>query len=171
MGRRRVGFESPALYVAWIAFLFALPAARGQVLQISPQTAAPGEWVVLEIRFQSPADAPVVALQWELEIPSTALDAQNELLARTLLAVKEAGKSTTCAPAKKTGEGLVVRCLLVGGQKPVPSGAIVLLSLKLSERGGPGTLRVRIQHGLAVDHDLKQRPIEPAEALVTIRAR
>ena len=171
MKRRRVGFQPPPIYVAWIAFLLALPAARGQVFQISPQTAAPGDWVTLEIRFQPVADRPSVALQWELEIPSASLDPQNEPVARAPLAVKDAGKSAACATSKKTAEALLVRCLLAGEQKPIPGGVIVLFSLKLSERAGPGMLRVRIQHGLAVDPNLKQTPIEPAEALVTIRVR
>ena len=87
------------------------------------------------------------------------------------LAVKDAGKTATCVTSKKSAEALLVRCLVAGEQKPVPSGVVFLFSLKLSERAGPGMLRVRMQNGLAIDPNLKQTPIEPAEALVTIRAR
>lgn len=171
MERGRAGLELSAFCVAWIAFLLALPSARGQVLQISPQTAKPGEWVTLEIRLQSPADRPVVALQWDLEIPSASLDPENRPVAVAPLAVKDAGKTATCVTSKKSAEALLVRCLVAGEQKPVPSGVVFLFSLKLSERAGPGMLRVRMQNGLAIDPNLKQTPIEPAEALVTIRAR
>jgi len=167
----RIDVPIQPLCAAGFAFLLGLPGAWGQTLQMQPQTVAPGEWVTLDIRYQSPAGREFVALQWDVEIPSAPLDPQNRPVTRAPLAIKDAGKSSACGLTKKTTDNSLVPCLLAGSSKPIPTGTVLLFSLKISDQAQPGTLHVRILNGIAVDPDLKQTPIEPVDAVVTIRPR
>ncbi len=139
-----------------------------QSLQLSAPTAAPGEWVAIEIALKSPPGKDILALQWEVEIPARQLDLENERAMRAVIAVQDAGKSLTCAVPKETADARTLRCILAGGQKPIPDGKVTLLSLKIRENAQPGPIRVRLQNAVAVSRDLERVPFEPAETTVAV---
>ena len=127
--------------------------------------------MTVEIALQQGSQRELAALQWETEIPFKPFDLQKGFVTRVLLAAKDAGKSLTCAPSRKPADDSLLRCMLAGGQKPIPSGAIAVLSLKIPEGAPPATLRLRFLHIAGVTRDLKQANLGPAEAAVTIRGR
>ena len=159
------------MWAGWITPLCLLPGVWGQTIEVRANPGTPGKWVVLEIHYQAPPGRELVALQWEMAIPTPALDPADLPVARAPLAMADAGKTAVCGTAKKTAETLVLPCLVAGSQKAIPSGTIILLSLKLSEHSQPGAVRIRTQNGFALDRDLKRVPVEPAEAVVTIRSQ
>lgn len=153
-----------------MATLSLVMGAAGQMLQLVPVTGSAGEWVTVPIALhRSPGREPT-ALQWEIEIANQ-LEPEGQRIARAPRAVIEAGKSLTCVVAGKSAEGRLLRCLLAGGQKRIPTGTIVLLPLRITERAQTGTARIRLDHVVAVSKDLKQLPINPVETVVTIRVR
>lgn len=159
-----------------IAFLLSLlgtlslvVGAVGQSLQLVPVTGSAGESVTVPIALEHSPGREPTALQWEIEIANQ-LQPESQRIARATLAVIEAGKSLTCIVAGKSTEGRLVRCVLAGGQKPIPTGTIVLLPLRITDRAQAGTARILLDHALAVSEDLKQLPINPVETVVTIRA-
>jgi hypothetical protein len=155
------GFAGP-----WLA-----AGASAQTLQVLPQNAIAGEWVVLEIAFQPAAGPALTAVQWELEIPVSALDLDGAPLTRAPLAVKDAGKSVNCAVSERSAERLLLPCILAGGQKTIPAGTMVLLSVKIGPGARPGAARIRLRKAIGVTSDLKQVSIEAAEGELIIRAR
>jgi hypothetical protein len=145
--------------------------APAQTLRVSPQTARAGEWLMVEIAFQPVTNPPLTALQWEMDIPVRALNLDGAPLARAPLVVTDAGKSVNCAVSQRSAERLLLPCILAGGQKPVPAGMIVLLSVKIGPSARAGTSRIRLQNAVGVTADLKQVPIEAAEGELTVRPR
>lgn len=158
------------LLSCWLAAACLVTGAPAQTLRILPQTTFAGEWVALEIAFQ-PAAGVLTALQWEVEIPAGALDLDGGPLARVPLVVKDAGKSVNCAVSKKSAERLLMPCILAGGQRPIPAGTIVVLSVKIGPKARAGAVSIRLQNALGVTGDLKQVPVAAAEGELTIRAR
>ena len=152
------------------AVLWFTACAAGQTLQLGPVTGSAGDWVTVPISFQRSPEREPTALQWEIQIASQ-LEPETRRIARAVLAVTEAGKSLTCAFVGKSAEGWSVRCVLAGGQKPIPPGTIALLAVRIADRAQAGTAPIRLDHVLAVTQDLKQLPIDSAATLITIRAR
>jgi hypothetical protein len=151
--------------VAWFdACVFA------QNLQLSAPSAAPGEWVAIEIVMRPLPGKDILALQWEMTIPVKQLDLETERAMRAVIVVQDVGKSVTCAIRKESAEGRILRCILAGGQRPIPDGKITALSLKILENLQPGPIRVRLQNAVVVSRDL-ELPLEPAETTVTVQGR
>jgi hypothetical protein len=170
-GKRRTGPWLPVvLGVMWLA---ACSDARAfaQSLQLSAPSAATGEWVAIEIVMRPPPGKDILALQWEMEIPAKQLDLETERAVRAVIAVQDAGKSVTCAIPKESAQARILRCILAGGQKPIPDGKVSVISLKILENPQPGPIRVRLQNALAVSRDLERVPLEPAETTVTAQRR
>ena len=140
-------------------------------LQLSAPTAAPGEWVAIEVALKSAPGQDILALQWEVEIPARQLDLENERAMRAVIAVQDAGKSLTCAVPKETPDARTLRCILAGGQKPIPDGKVTLLSLKILENAQPGPIRVRLQNAVAVSRDMDRVTLAPVETTVTVQRR
>src|SRR5579864_7328847 len=163
----------------WLPFVLGvmwLPACSGarayaQSLQLSAPSAAPGEWVAIEIVIKPPLGKDILALQWEMEIPANQLDLETERAMRAVIAVQDAGKSVTCAMPRESPEAHILRCILAGGQKPIPDGKITTLSLKILENPESGPTRVRLQNAVAVGRDQERVPFGPAETTVTVQAR
>src|ERR1700686_1888795 len=78
VGKPRMG--RPLLFVTGVMWLAACSDTRlfAQSLQLSAPSAAPGEWVAIEIALKSPSGKDILALQWELEIPARQLNLANE---------------------------------------------------------------------------------------------
>jgi hypothetical protein len=158
----------------WLLWLFAvclIPNANGQTLRVSPVTDGAGGWVTIQITLQDAPDREPAALEFDVNIPSSQLELESEHMARAPLPVNDAGKVLACAVARRRADIQVLHCVLAGGQKSIPSGAIVLLTLKIPERVQASTARIRVEHALGVTRDLKELPINPAEGVVNIHAR
>ena len=172
-GVGKPGMVRSLLFVSVVIWLAVCSDARlfAQSLQLSAPTAAPGEWVAIEIALKSPSGKEVLALQWEVEIPARQLDLGTERAMRAVIAVQDAGKSITCAVPKEAPDTHTLRCILAGGQKPIPDGKVILLSLKILENARTGPIPVRLQNAVAVSSGLERVPFEPAETTVTVRQR
>lgn len=109
------------------------------------------------------------ALQWEAEIPAAQLDLRTSPIARILLNAKDAGKSFDCAVIQKARETQVMRCILAGGGKPIPSATVAVLSFQIGDRSVPGTAHIRFEKVVGVGRDLKLTELPAAETVVTIR--
>jgi hypothetical protein len=170
---RKLGMRPSLLFVSGVLWLAACSEARllAQSLQLSAATAAPGEWVAIEIALKSTPGKDILALQWEVEIPARQLDLANERAMRAVIAVQDAGKSLACAVPKETPAARTLRCILAGGQKPIPDGKVALLSLKILENAQPGPIRIRLQNAVAVSRDLEHVRFEPVETTVTVQQR
>lgn len=142
----------------------------GQALLLAPTAGEPGDYVTIEIAWKTPPESSAVALQWELAIPSRNLELLKDHLARELLTVQQAGKSLACSVLGSPAEDQIVRCILSGGPKAIPTGTIVLVPLRISSAAQPGSLRIGLDHGLAVLSDLKQSTIAPTETTITVKA-
>jgi len=152
-----------------VAGLILVPAAAGQALLLSPASGVPGDYVTLEIAWKPAPETALVALQWELAIPSGSLELLKDHLARELLTVKDAGKSLACSLVGGQTEDQIVRCILSGGPNAIPAGTIVLVPLRISPSAQPGSLRIRLDHGLGVLPTLKQTAIQAAETIITVK--
>jgi len=161
------------LFVSGVMWLAACSDVRlfAQSLQLSAPTAARGEWVAIEIALKSPPGKDILALQWEVEIPARQLDLENERAMRAVIAVQDAGKSVTCAVPNETPDSRTLRCILAGGQRPIPDGRVTSLSLKILENAQPGPIRVRLQNAVAVSRDMERVTFAPVETTVTVQQR
>jgi hypothetical protein len=106
--------------------------------------------------LKSPPGKEIRALQWEAEIPARQLDLEPERMMRAVLAVRDAGKSVTCAVIEKGPDARILRCILAGGQRPIRDGTITLFPLKILENTQLEPVRVRLQNAVAVSSDLER---------------
>jgi hypothetical protein len=155
----------------FVGLMIAVPNAAlyAQSLHLRPTSAAPGEWAVIEITWQSSALQQLVALQWDARFPAAQL--QGDPMMRLTLDARSAGKSLNCRAGIETRETETVRCILSGGLQPIPGGVLAVLSLKLRENAQPGTVRIRIEHMIGVKRDLGTVTLDPAEALLTVHPK
>ena len=140
----------------------------GQSLGLSSASASRGQQVMIELALESPAGKEPLALQWDLRIPLAPVALIDDRLL-VGFAAQEAGKSLYCAAKEDLVETHTVRCILVGGRKPIPNGTIALLRLKIATNAPIGSTLVRVERGLAVSKDLEQVPLRLVETTVAIR--
>ena len=154
-----------------VGLLIAAPNAAlyAQSLHLRPTSAAPGEWAAMEITWQSSAQQPLVALEWEARFPAAQLE--GDPMMRLTLDARSKGKSLNCRARIETRETETVRCILSGGLQPIPDGVLAVLSLKIREKAQPGTVRIRIEHMIGVKRDLGSVTLDPAEALVKVNPK
>jgi hypothetical protein len=144
------------------------PALFGQSLHLSSASAERGDLVAIELSLESPAGKEPLALQWEIGIPVARMSLlDGKLLLRPT--AEEAGKSLNCAVKEKTAETQTLKCILAGGQKPIPNGTIAMLKLRIAKNAPTGSARIRVQQGIAVSKDLKPVSLDAVETVVTIR--
>jgi len=159
---------SGLIWLACPATVFPQPTLFAQSLRLSSASASRGNQVILELSMESPAGKEPLALQWDTRIPVARLTLADDrfLLGAT---AQEAGKSLNCAVKEKTAETYTLRCILAGGQKPIPNGTIAMLKLKIAKNAPIGAAPIRVDQGTAVSKDLKQVPLDAVEAVVAIR--
>ena len=153
------------------ALLLLLPVQSlpAQILRLSPATAKPGEQVAIEVSFKPPTGQEISALQWDAVIPSAQLRFQEEGTSLGPRARAD-GKSISCAPKNETTpDTKTSACILYGGQQPIGDGVIAILRLGVLPDTAAGTVKVRLENGLAVSKDLKRFPIGPVETIVRVR--
>jgi hypothetical protein len=138
-----------------------------QRLQLSTAVASGGEEVAIQLSLVSPDGKTPLALQWDTSVP-VALDIVDWAIPKGS-AVEGLGKTLTCAAAERSAEKIPSRCILAGGQKPIPDGPVAILRLRISRDVQAGSARIRLDQGIAASRDLKQVPLGPVETAVTIR--
>ena len=159
----------PHLGTVLLLLLSAQPGLLAQTLNMPPVTAKPGEQVAIEISFKSPPAQEISALQWDTSIPSSQLRFQEEGTSLGPRARAD-GKSISCAPKNETTpDTKTSACILYGGQQPIGDGVIAILRLGVLPDTAAGTVKVRLENGLAVSKDLKRFPIGPVETVIRVR--
>lgn len=145
-----------------------VPAALfAQSLRLSSASASRGNQVAIELSLESPAGKEPLALQWDTHIPVARVTlADGKLLVGAT--AQEAGKSLNCSAKEKTAEAYTLRCILAGGQKPIPNGTIAMLKLNIAHNAQIGDARIRVDGGMAASKDLKQVPLDSVETVIAI---
>ncbi|MGB9454583.1 MAG: hypothetical protein WCB12_00945 [Bryobacteraceae bacterium] len=165
-GNRRTG--------AWRAYtllLFPQLVLFGQSLQLqlSSAKASAGKVVTIQLSLTSPVGHEPLALQWETTFPADQLiPVEGGPLLGT--AAWAAGKDVTCAARPRTGNTSGSKCIVIGGQQPIHNGVIAWLRFRVLPEARRSSVRVRVE-GMAVSRDLKQAPLNVAEAVVQIRSK
>ena len=138
------------------------------VLRLSTASAARGEQVAIEVSLESPAGKEPLGVQWETKLPSAQVGLVDD---KVLIgsAAQQAGKALSCVLKQKNAADYILRCILVGGQQPIPNGTLALLRLRISPKAQTGPARIRLEQGLAVSKDLKNLPLGPVETTVRIQ--
>ena len=160
------------LVTALVGILYSVTSALGQTLRLTSAAGKVGESITVQVALQSSsADIQPAALQWEARIPSIELQRQGGPPEWSVQPAKHSGKSLTCISTGNLAENLILRCVMAGGDKTIPSGAVGRLTFRISEQAPAGKAQIRLEHVLAVTRDLKQFPLPDAVAVLTIRGR
>lgn len=109
-------------------------------------------------------------MQWEITIPPSQLIFQDNSTS-VGRAAQAAAKAVNCAVKAKTTAAHTIICILYGGQEPIHNGVVAQVQLVIAPDAHPGSERIRVAQGLAVSKDLKKVMLDPAEAVVEIRAK
>jgi hypothetical protein len=156
-----------------IAGLFALaivatPALRAQTIALTPASAAPGGAAVVEMWFNAAPDSPALILQFDVTFPARQLTLQSDGMAAAKGPLA-AGKSLTCLGRwKKAPETYVYRCMLAGGNKPIPDGAAVTATFQIPPGAKPGPASVQIEEIQVLATNLKVTKVRSSQGVVTI---
>jgi len=141
---------------------------RRHNLILSPISAARGSVAVVRLELDSPGGQEPQALQWELSYPAPRLGIEDgDLIAGGV--ANAAGKSLMCAGRVESAARYVYRCILAGGLKPIPNGAVAVINFRVRAHAELGAATVRISNALAIPIDGKEVSIQPNQADVTIR--
>lgn len=141
---------------------------RRHLLTLSPVTADRGSVATVRLELSSPVGEEPQALQWELSYPSPRLGIEEGDLA-TGSAGTSADKSLVCAGWVESADEYVYRCILAGGLKPVPNGAVATIQFHVRRQAEAGPATVRISNALAATKDGKEHRLQPCQANVTIQ--
>lgn len=139
----------------WLIFV-ALP-AFGQTLKIQPETVAIGQKGTATISFASSAKKKPLAIQWDFELPETAVVLNVADIVAGEAATASA-KSVACSRVRgpdQRGHALF-RCILYGGEREIEDGPVAVLNFTTAPHAQPGRHGVRITHALAVGRDVKK---------------
>jgi len=150
---------------AILLIIFSAP-LTAQSLLVLPSPPAREE-SSFRIIFASSEDKPLVALQWDLLLP----DGVSLQAIKSGEAAESAHKSVTCSkiPSEDQKETTSQRhrCILAGGQLPLPDGPLAAVTCKL--RPGLREATVRLKKIVGVSRDVKPIDIEDAEGTITAK--
>lgn len=144
----------------------AMTAAWGQTVQIPPVTVNRDSANILRLLYTGRADQPVSAIQWELVVPKEVRIDAADVAPGT--AAESAGKSISCSN-RTTAAGKLCICVLIGGVKPIPDGAIAIVKFSTAADAPTGAATVKLQKILAVSVDLKKMPLTDAAGTIKIQ--
>lgn len=148
--------------------VFSSSLVRGQALKLSSTSGSPGDRVTIEFSLESVRGREPVGLQWETRIPDgwLAPDGEGMMIGP---AAQRAGKELKCTTASKDDKGFRFLCLLSGGQKRIPNGAVALLKLRIPSNPPRGSETVRAEQIIAVSGDLKSVSVAAAISNIYVR--
>jgi len=144
-----------------------MTAAWGQTLQIPPVTVNRDSANILRLVFTGRPDQPVSAIQWELVVPREFQIEAADVVPGT--AAESAGKSISCSNRTTPKEGKVCLCVLIGGVRPIPDGAIAIVKFSTAADLTKGTASVRLQKILGVSSDLKKLPVPDSSGAIKVQ--
>jgi hypothetical protein len=149
-------------------FVWAATGLYAQTFSISESTVARGRMGSFLIRLNSPQDKAIVSLQWELILPPGFLANPADIVAGS--AAESAEKSITCVQKKAavTEKRSIFACILAGGQKRIPDGAIALVQYHAAPAVPAADYPVQIDAGLAISVDLQKIPFAKAEGTIKV---
>jgi hypothetical protein len=127
----------------------------------SPHSSADASFRIL---LASPPEKAPVALQWDLSLPRGV--SFKRVVAGQSAA--SAQKTVTCSPLAaeaKEATASRYRCVLVGGQSPVPEGPLATVTYTLSQELREAT--IRLTKVISVAQDMKQVNLEDSQITVT----
>jgi hypothetical protein len=147
----------------WVLILMIVSTGlSAQSLQILPSPPARGE-TSFRIMLASPADKAPLALQWNLALPEGVVF-HGIIPGEAATSVQ---KSVTCSAVpleKKDDRGSQYRCLLAGGQSPVPDGPLVAVTCHLRE--GLREATVYVKQVIGVSRDSQKMILEDTQATI-----
>jgi hypothetical protein len=141
-----------------------------QSLSMPPSTVTRGASGSLLLTLESPQGKAPVALQWEFTFPKNVVVDLADIAAGS--SAGSAQKDLTCRAvesAKDGGQGSVYRCILAGGQKPIPNGPVATIRYRVPLEVRGIAERVRVGKAIGATADLKTVEIEVAQAAVTVK--
>lgn len=141
-----------------------LTAMKKRELRISPAAGSPGDEVELELSFQAPEGAEIMALQWQTAVPVQVLEwagAGPEIGQ----SARDANKFVRCSMTRS----YVYTCLLAGGERPLMSGPLAIFHFKIRSGVQRRTTAVQIEQVKAVTLNGQEYNLSSAEAEVNIR--
>ena len=153
--------------------LLVLASAYGlcaQSLSMPPSTVTRGASGSLLLTIESPQGKAPLALQWEFTFPKNVVVDLADIAAGS--AAGSAQKALTCRAvesAKDGGQGSVYRCILAGGQKPIPNGPVATIRYRVPLEVRQIAERVRVGNAIGATADLKMVEIEVAQAAITVK--
>jgi hypothetical protein len=137
---------------------------------MAPSTVTRGASGSLLLTLESPQGKAPLALQWEFTFP------QNVVVDLADIAVGSAAgslqKALTCRAvdsAKDSGQGSVYRCILAGGQKPIPNGPVAAIRYRVPLEVRGIAEKVRVEKALGATADLKAVEIEASQGGITVK--
>ena len=151
----------------FVLALLAMTGAWGQSLEVTASAVDRGSANIFRILLKSAAGKEPTALQWELAVPAQITIEVSGMV--TGDAAEGAGKSLTCAAKKSEGAGRIFACVLAGGLKAIPEGAIAIVRYQAAEKAPPGKITVRLENAVGVSADLKKIVVSSGTGVITIR--
>ena len=142
-------------------------ALYAQTLKVSSKSASPGELATVVVSIDLSKRSDVLGLQWETKFSAQQMSIEGGGPAASD-AAKAAGKFLHCA-GKTAKELYSYTCILIGGQKPIPSGSIAVFNFRISPKAQSGGTPVRVGHAEAVTKDLRKISLPDAEGRVKVK--
>ncbi|MBI1792137.1 MAG: hypothetical protein HYR60_31830, partial [Acidobacteria bacterium] len=118
--------------------------------------------------IESPAGKEPLSLQFEANYPVRQMEADRggPIVGEP---AKSAGKFITCATRwKKAPVVSSLKCIVAGGQKPIPNGKLAALRFKIPVTADYGAYKVTVEEAQSVGADMKLVKLKKAEGTVTI---
>ena len=154
--------------VSYAAFLLGLCVeARAQTIEITPTTVQRGSANVFRIILKTHPEKPIVALQWNLVYPEGLRIELSGIVSGS--ASEAAGKSTACVLKPSKGTNHLLSCIVAGGVKPFPAGAIALVRFEAAKNAPKGEMTVILEKIVGVSPSLESVPIPVTKAAIAIR--
>jgi hypothetical protein len=151
----------------WLLLLAVMPLASAQSLSVSSASVKQGDRGSILISLASPSDRRPIALQWDLLYPDDELAIRPDDLV-TGSAALGADKALTCAAPPKQK---LYRCILVGGQKPIPDGPVAIINFQVSDRARVGAPAIQIRNPIALSPKTQRIDLSTVDGRIAIEAR
>jgi len=151
-----------------LLLLLPAPALLGQTIQLSSTKASRGGRFILQLSLASPAGHQPLGVQWEMSFPADRFILLENGAAPSRSA-RAAGKTATCASKPPVSGASGAKCILIGGQQPMPNGLIANIALRVLPNAPKGPARIHLDPGMAVFKGMMPAPLDAVESTVTIR--
>ena len=154
-----------ASLLGWSALFCGIGAAQN--LAVCPLSLTQGTPGAVEVSLTNQDGRDLVALQWDIEIPSRLLAPGAQVQPGP--AATDAGKNVYCVGRwDKAMVTYSYRCIIAGGNQPLHDGVIATISV-LSAPGIKGSKPVRIQRARGVQTNLSAVSLKTSSSSITIR--